>query len=266
MYLDDDNHAGGIVGLILGIVYIVIGIILTFSRNPESQSRVPFWRVASGATICLIGIISVVVSIYLCAQPPTTYNPCDSLVRFGNFPIEATYGAVVQSSRYKVVDIISHKLVYMDGQTPSINRSVVGTTLELVKIKYCSKTNEIRQANDARQFTDLSNFILDNDTIFLDGVRVKNSSHVFVLVLAGHQSQPGTYIDLIYHIMLRPGGDIKNHLGSCVQSKTVVRKHTNATDRLVISNVFQGDGKQVVVSVQNQSLAFDLVYGVGDKS
>jgi hypothetical protein len=57
-YLRDDNHAGGMVGVLLGVSFIVAGACIMLIR--ENDQDVPAWRKLMGIVLLLLGILGMV--------------------------------------------------------------------------------------------------------------------------------------------------------------------------------------------------------------
>jgi len=63
-WITEDNHAGGVTGIILGIAFIVIGGLMVGLR--EEKQAVPFHRKLMGALLLFFGLLSAVTgSVYL---------------------------------------------------------------------------------------------------------------------------------------------------------------------------------------------------------
>ncbi len=59
-WLNDDEHSGGVVGLLLAIVFIVTGLCILCVK--ENGQPVPTWRKLTGVTILLLGLFSLITS------------------------------------------------------------------------------------------------------------------------------------------------------------------------------------------------------------
>ena len=65
-WFNDDAHSGGIVGVLLGIVFITIGSCILWVK--ENGQPVPTWRSLTGIIIIILGIMALVVAIIFAAQ------------------------------------------------------------------------------------------------------------------------------------------------------------------------------------------------------
>ena len=181
-----------VVGLVLGVVYIVIGIVLAVKTSP-AQSVVPLWRLSSGVVIVLIGVISTVISIYLCAQPQKIYTPCSKLIRLGLTPDEKNPPA----AKYRLVSI-------EDVTSKSVAETTADTIMASRRVRYNTKTREVRKEDDVRIQTELSSVIIHHDRFkFIDGCSVVNCKisdveHTFILVKAHSDDIIG-----LYHVIHR---------------------------------------------------------------
>lgn len=60
-WFQQDEHAGAVAGLLLGALFVSIGLIITLV--PDSPGYVPFPRRLSGIVITTLGVLSFLVSI-----------------------------------------------------------------------------------------------------------------------------------------------------------------------------------------------------------
>lgn len=67
-WLASDSHAVGLVCLVLGALFLAIGLILTLVKNKQNAPT-PKWRKATGITICSIGSIGIITGIVLSSLP-----------------------------------------------------------------------------------------------------------------------------------------------------------------------------------------------------
>jgi len=65
-WVSDDEHAGGMVGLMLGVVFLVIGSCILAIR--EKGFPVPMWRKLTGIIILLLGGLSFIAGCVFVAQ------------------------------------------------------------------------------------------------------------------------------------------------------------------------------------------------------
>ena len=65
-WFNDDSHSGGVVGLLLGLVFLVTGICITCIK--ENGQPVPSWRKLTGITIILLGLFSLITSTVFASQ------------------------------------------------------------------------------------------------------------------------------------------------------------------------------------------------------
>ena len=73
-YVQDDHHAGAIVGMVIGVSFLVVGACTEWV--PESDgSPISFHRKAGGITLILLGLIAVVASSVYLAQPTYVSTP-----------------------------------------------------------------------------------------------------------------------------------------------------------------------------------------------
>lgn len=56
-FVSDDEHAGGLVGLMLGAFFVAIGCCIRFI--PEGRQDIPGWRRATGIFVILLGIFAI---------------------------------------------------------------------------------------------------------------------------------------------------------------------------------------------------------------
>ena len=71
-YLSHDSHAGGSIGLLLGVIFLAFGITLTVV--PNSDLKVPFWQKSFGIFITFTGIVSLVLGIVFMCLPAPHYE------------------------------------------------------------------------------------------------------------------------------------------------------------------------------------------------
>lgn len=73
-YVQDDQHAGSIVGMMIGVSFLVVGACMEWV--PESDgSPISFHRKAGGIMLLILGLVAVVASSVYLAQPTHVSTP-----------------------------------------------------------------------------------------------------------------------------------------------------------------------------------------------
>lgn len=71
-YFSHDCHAGGSIGVLLGIIFLAFGLAL--SLVSDSKSHVPLWQKSFGIFITATGIISTILGIIFMTFPSPRYD------------------------------------------------------------------------------------------------------------------------------------------------------------------------------------------------
>jgi hypothetical protein len=71
-YFSYDNHAGGAIGVILGVLFLTFGI--TLIKVHDKQSRIPIWQKSFGVFITVSGVISLISGIVFMLFPSPRYE------------------------------------------------------------------------------------------------------------------------------------------------------------------------------------------------
>ena len=70
-YLSDDRHSAGIASVILGVLFLTIGLILLLVKDAKNV-KIPMWRHITSLFIVSIGGISIVTGIVFASLPSST--------------------------------------------------------------------------------------------------------------------------------------------------------------------------------------------------
>jgi hypothetical protein len=65
-WFTDDEHAGAVAGLILGVLFLIFGLCIMLIR--ENGQVVPAWRKFTGMIVLILGSIAIVTSIGFAVQ------------------------------------------------------------------------------------------------------------------------------------------------------------------------------------------------------
>jgi hypothetical protein len=75
-WLHDDRHAGGVIGIVTGLVFILVGVVLLVLN----KRKIPSWRKHTAIAIIAIGTCSLVTGCILATLPSGHDEPVTSLV------------------------------------------------------------------------------------------------------------------------------------------------------------------------------------------
>jgi hypothetical protein len=66
-FLSDDDHAGGLIGVLLGIVFLTIGLCIAFIRDRPGLP-IPTWRRLTGILITALGVFATLTGMVFLIQ------------------------------------------------------------------------------------------------------------------------------------------------------------------------------------------------------
>ena len=94
---NQDEHAGGLVGLVVGICFLLVGAFIAFVRGQGKQ--VPKWRRTPGLIVIVLGLAALITGVVFMAQPTTVDHPLPM-----NVPMAAT-NVMLRSSWVRLADV-----------------------------------------------------------------------------------------------------------------------------------------------------------------
>ena len=71
-WLSSDAHAGGSVGILIGVVFLTLGSVISFVKN--KSGKVASWRRSIGIFILVSGLISLITGLVFVSRPSKKYN------------------------------------------------------------------------------------------------------------------------------------------------------------------------------------------------
>lgn len=59
-YFQNDEHVGGLVGVLLGLCFVIVGAAIGFTKE---NGQIPLWRRFSGLMLILLGFFALITGL-----------------------------------------------------------------------------------------------------------------------------------------------------------------------------------------------------------